>query len=113
MSPKILQVNLTYNIARADLEAAWLEVAQPIADWPGLQWKIWSINEAGNEFSGIYLFESDAALQSYLASPIVEALSSSPVLSNISVKMLDVMESHSAITRGPVRAGLAVPSGEG
>ena len=37
MSQKILQVNLKFNIPRTDLEAAWLDVAQPIADSPGLR----------------------------------------------------------------------------
>lgn len=53
MSQKILQVNLKFSIPRADLEAAWLPVAQPIADVPGLRWKIWLMNEtehtAGSE----------------------------------------------------------------
>jgi Putative mono-oxygenase ydhR len=103
MSPKILQVNLRFSISRADLEAAWLEAAQPIADWPGLRWKVWLMNEAEKEAGGMYLFESEAAAQSYLAGPIVAALKASPVISNISAKLFDVLESHTAITRGPVK----------
>ena len=103
MSQKILQVNMKFSIPRADLEAAWLDVAQPIADLPGLRWKVWLMNEAEQEAGGIYLFESEAAAQSYLDGPIVAALKSSPAVSNISAKLFDVLESHTAITRGPVK----------
>ena len=108
MSEKILQLNLNFSISRTELETAWLEVAQPIADVPGLRWKVWLMNEAEQEAGGIYLFESEAAAQSYLAGPIVAALKSSPVVSNISAKLFDVLESHSAITRGPVKSALDV-----
>jgi len=103
MSQKLLQVNLNFSISKAELEKAWLEAAQPIADWPGLLWKVWLINEAEHEAGGIYLFKSETAAQSYLASPIVESLKSSPVISNIRAKLFDVLESHTAITRGPLK----------
>jgi hypothetical protein len=108
MSEKILQLNLNFSISRAELEAAWLEVAQPIADVPGLRWKVWLMNEVEQEAGGIYLFENEAAAQSYLAGPIVAALKSSPAVSNISAKLFDVLESHNAITRGPVKSALDV-----
>jgi hypothetical protein len=34
--------------------------------------------------------------------PIVAALKASPDYSNVSAKLFDVLESHSAITKGPV-----------
>jgi hypothetical protein len=37
-----------------------------------------------------------------MAGPIVAALKSSPVISNISAKLFDLMEKHSAVTRGPL-----------
>ena len=106
MSPKILQVNMKFSIPRADLEAAWLEAAQPIADVPGLRWKVWLMNEADHEAGGIYLFESEAAAQAYLAGPIVAALKSSPAVSNISAKLFDVLEGHTTITHGPLKQAL-------
>ena len=106
MSEKILQVNMKFSIPRADLEAAWLDVAQPIADCPGLRWKVWLMNEAEHEAGGIYLFESEAAMKAYMAGPIVAAAMASPVLSNIEAKVFDVLESHTAITRGPVKQAL-------
>jgi hypothetical protein len=108
MTQQILQVNLTFSIPRADLSAAWLAVAKPIADVPGLCWKVWLMNEAGNEAGGIYLFENRAAAESYIAGPIVAALKSSPAVSNISAKLFDVMAEHSAITRAPLSVAPAL-----
>ena len=102
MPQQILQVNLKFSIPRQDLAAAWLDAAQPIADVPGLLWKVWLMNEAEHEAGGIYLFESKAAAEAYVAGPIVAALKSSPAISDISAKLFDVMEKHSAITRGPL-----------
>ncbi len=104
MSQQILQVNLKFSIPRADLVEAWLGAAQPIADTPGLQWKVWLMNEAGNEAGGIYLFESENAAQSYISGPIVAALKASPAVSDISAKLFDVLPEHSAITRAPLHA---------
>ena len=36
MSQQILQVNMNFSVPRADLEEAWLGVAQPISATPGL-----------------------------------------------------------------------------
>jgi len=99
---KILQVNLKFTIPRADLETAWLDAAQPIADTPGLLWKVWLMNERENEAGGIYLFENEAAAQSYIGGPIVASLKASPAVSNISAKLFDVMAYHSAVTRAPL-----------
>ena len=107
MSQQILQVNMNYSIPRADLETAWLGAAQPIADTPGLVWKVWLINEVEKEAGGIYLFESAEAAHAYASGPIVAALKASPAVSNISAKMFSVLSDHSAITRAPLSAAVA------
>lgn len=106
MPQQILQVNLKFSIPRADLTDAWLNAAQTIADAPGLVWKVWLMNEAENEAGGIYLFENRAAAESYIGGPVVASLKSSPVVSNISAKLFDVLEEHSAVTRAPLTHAL-------
>lgn len=103
MAQKLLQVNLNFSILRAELETAWLGAAQPIADTPGLRWKVWLMNEAEREAGGIYSFDSEGAAQAYLNGPIVAALKASPGISNISAKLFDVLAEHTDITRGPVK----------
>jgi hypothetical protein len=107
MTQKILQVNLKFSISRAELESAWLPAAQPIADVPGLVWKIWLMNETEHTAGGIYLFENEPALRAYLAGPIVAAMMVSPVLSNIEARVFDMLESHTSITHGPVKEAMS------
>ena len=105
MSQKILQINYKFSIPGADLEQAFLPAAPIIADTPGLRWKIWLMNEADSEAGGIYLFDDQASAQAFLAGPLMTAMGANPVVSNISAKLFDVTEEHTAITRGPVRVG--------
>lgn len=105
MSQKILQINYKFGIPAADFSRAMLPAAQPISESPGLQWKIWLINEADSEAGGIYLFEDEAALNAFLGGPIVSAFKANPVVSDIRVKVFDVSEAHSLVTRAPIAAG--------
>jgi len=102
MSQKILQINLSYSISRSDLESAWLDAVQAVADVPGLLWKVWLIDENRKEAGGLYLFENEAAALSYMDSTIVASMKASPAVSNISAKLFDVIEPHSVVTRGPL-----------
>lgn len=112
MSQKILQINFTFNdVSGAELQQAWLPAAQPIAGTPGLRWKVWLVEETKCECGGIYLFDDEASMQAFLAGPIVAATKDAPILSNASVKMFDIMEAHTAITRGPVNAGATARDG--
>ena len=61
-------------------EQECLPAAQPIADIPGLRWKIWLMKEKEQTAGGTYLFENEAALQSYMAGPILAAMMVSHVL---------------------------------
>jgi len=109
MSQKILQINLKFNgVSRAELEQAWLPAAQPIADTPGLRWKIWLMNESECAAGGIYLFDDETAVQGFLTGPIVAAMGEDPTISDVSARMFDVMGAHTAVTRGPVLEGVRV-----
>jgi hypothetical protein len=108
MSQKILQINFQLSVSAKDYEQACLPAAQPIANTPGLRWKVWLMNEAEHEAGGIYLFDDEASVQAFLSGPIVAAVKSNPAISDISAKMFDVMEGLTGITRGPVREGSRV-----
>jgi hypothetical protein len=108
MSPKILQINFQFSVSAKDYEQACLPAAQPIADTPGLRWKVWLMNEAEHEAGGIYLFDDGASVEAFLAGPVVAAVKSDPAITGISAKMFDVMDALTAITRGPVREGSRV-----
>jgi hypothetical protein len=88
MPTRILQINYKLNGPRAEYERENLPYAQPIADIPGLLWKIWIINEAQSEAGGIYLFDDYAAVQAFLDGPIIAEMKGDPTLS---IKAFDVI----------------------
>jgi hypothetical protein len=100
MSAKILQINYKLNGPRAEYEKENLPCAQPIADIPGLRWKVWIINEAQSEAGGVYLFDDDAAVQAFVDGPIIAEMKGDPTLS---IKAFDVIVELTSITRGPVK----------
>ncbi|MCC7208186.1 MAG: YdhR family protein [Anaerolineae bacterium] len=105
MSLKILQINFKFNVPQTELEQAFAPAAQPIADTPGLRWKIWLMNGAAHEAGGVYLFDDEASLQAFLDGPIVASVGSNPALTDVSVKVFDTIEALTLVTRGPIREG--------
>ena len=99
---KIVQINLKYKVTRPELEKAFLEIAQPVADLKGLLWKVWIINEVEKSAGGIYLFENDASVQAFHEGEIVAAIMKHPALSDIEAKVFDILPEHTKITRGPI-----------
>jgi hypothetical protein len=104
MTPKILQINFKLNASTADYEKVCQSVAQAVADVPGLRWKIWLLNEREKEAGGMYLFDTEQALNDYLAGPIVAQVKSHPAIQDLSAKQFEVMGEVTAITRGPLLA---------
>jgi hypothetical protein len=100
----ILQINFKLNVPAAEDDKVCRSLAQAMADVPGLRWKVWLLNEREKEAGGIYLFETDKALDDYLTGPIVAQVKTHPALRDISAKKFDVMPEVTAITRGPVPA---------
>jgi len=104
MSGRILNVIFKFNVTGEEYVEAVQPLVEDISKAPGLQWKIWILNDAESEAGGIHLFEDEAACNNYLAGPIVEIITSHPALSDFDVKQFDVMEEETAATRGPVGA---------
>ena len=99
---KILQINYQLQSSITDFLNAAEPVANMIASVEGLRWKIWLKNEDGNEGGGLYFFETESSLKSFLSGPIVEKLKSNPAITNVSAKVFDVPEELSTITQAPV-----------
>ena len=101
-APRILQINYRLEGTAAEYLEANRPYAEPIARTPGLQWKVWLLNESTNEAGGIYLFENDAALQEFLRGPIAAEVRNDPTAS---FKEFDVPMELASITRAPVGGG--------
>lgn len=102
MSSSVLQINFKFSVSPTELAEDFAPLAEPIAEVPGLRWKIWSLNEDTSEFAGIYLFDDKESVKAYLEGPIIAEVSQHPALSDISAKQFGVLDEFSTITRGPV-----------
>lgn len=103
----VLQVNFKLNVSSAEYQEMCKSLARAFADVPGLQWKVWLLNEQEKEAGGIYLFNSEQALNDYLSGPIATQVKGHPALRDITVKRFDVMDEVTAVTRGPVSVAAA------
>jgi hypothetical protein len=100
----ILQINFKLNVSPAEYRKICSSVVQPIADVPGLIWKVWMLNEQNGEAGGIYLFQDKQSLDAYLSSPIIRKIKSLPQLSEISAKWFEAIPELTVVTRGPISA---------
>ena len=102
MSGKVLQINVRFNVSTEALEKDFNEVANPISEVLGLKWKIFGINGEEKEATGIYLFEDEESLKAYINGPIVSAMKTKEVFTEIKMRIFDISEEATAKTRGPV-----------
>lgn len=105
----IVQVNYTRPaMPKAQWEARYTDDrARQFLAVPGLAWKIWLDDEEERRAGGIYLFDTRASAQAYMDGPIVARMKANPDITDLQVRMFDVRENMTAITRGPV-PGLAM-----
>ena len=104
----IVQINFGNDVSEAEVEARTNpEQTQAIADVPGLLWKVWLRSPERRESGGIYLFESREAADAYVAGPIVARIKGNPDYQHVSVKIFDVREAPSRVTRAPLAGLLA------
>jgi hypothetical protein len=75
-------------------------LARAIADVPGLICKVWTENPETGEAGGIYLFEDEASLDSYLEGKIDRMKASG--IEDIRARKFDVNERLTQITRGRI-----------
>jgi hypothetical protein len=102
MPATILQINFTFEGSKAEYLEAFSQVAASIAATPGLRWKVWPWNEGDRVGGGVYLFDDAASAQAFLQGPIASGLGQHPAVSDISIQQFEVLDSLTAVTRGPV-----------
>ena len=99
MTSKIVHITYKLDAPKEKYEEENLPYAQPIADVPGLLWKVWIINEEESEAGGVYLFSDDVAVKGFLDGPIISEMKGDP---SLSIKTFDVLEGLTVVTRGPI-----------
>ena len=105
---KNLQVSFKFDGDRDTFEKTFEDAVQPIADTAGLRWKIWLWNEEERVGAGVYLFDDQASIDAYLGGPIIAPLGDHPAISEISVKVYDIVERPTVTTRGPIGKKVSV-----
>ena len=105
MSARILQLNFKFDLSPAEYEAAVSPLAGDFAEVPGLQWKVWLMNELDLEAGGIYVFDDQASLDAYLEGELAAVVMAHPALTDFEAKQFDVMDAPTAVTRGPIGVG--------
>jgi hypothetical protein len=106
MSQKLLQINFKFTSSAADYVKLVSPFADPIAAVPGLEWKVWIVNEKNREAGGIYLFRDEPTANAYLDGEIVMGLKKQPTLMDINAKVFDVVEDMTHKTRGPIETAV-------
>ena len=98
MSIKLLQIDFKMKGPWGDeMTEAFTDLANHIAETPGLISKIWTENEQTGEAGGIYLFEDEASLKTYLEEHTIRLNSFG--ITEINAKIFDANEALSKITR--------------
>lgn len=101
MPQKILQVNFKFNMTRAEYEQSCLLSAPDLAAILGLRWKVWIMNEVEQVAGGIYLFDDETSLQSFIGA--LTGMLNVPGFSEVSIKPFEILEELTQITRGPIQ----------
>jgi hypothetical protein len=83
-----------------EMAAEYSDLAYRIADVPGLICKVWTENREMGEAGGVYLFQDEASLDSYLAGKIERMKASG--IEDVRARKFDVNEQLTQITRGRI-----------
>jgi hypothetical protein len=98
---KLLQMDYPFNGPwGSEMTEEYSDLARRIADVPGLICKVWTENPGAREAGGIYLFQDEASLDSYLAGKIERMKASG--IEDVRAKKFDVNEELTQITRGRI-----------
>ena len=101
MSSKVnVQIQFNLRCAPAEYRGLADHVAGAVAAVPGLLWKVWILDEERGRGGGVYLFADRVAATAYLEGPIVKGLRGNPAIADVDVRLFDVLDGPSVITRG-------------
>jgi hypothetical protein len=104
MSQKILITKFRFSVSPQEYKEMVKALAQPFAEVPGCQWKIWLMDEEKKEAGAIYLFTDEMAMNLFLESPLVASVLAHPALSDFELRPCNVLKEVSEITHAPLAA---------
>jgi hypothetical protein len=102
MARTTIQINFRLELPVEEFRSLCAGAAPEIAAVPGLQWKLFTLDEDDAAAAGIYLFDDRASAEAYVEGPIVAGLRGHPGIVDLSIRLMEVDEDSSRIT-GPGR----------
>ena len=93
---------VTFQLSGLDPDAyrAHCEASASIfTDIPGLRAKAWLANPSTNTYGGVYAWESEEAMETYVGGPIFSALLRNPGMTGVTTHGFGVLERPTEITR--------------
>lgn len=103
MSQQIIQVNFHFRGSREEYEKSAAKVTGICGNMPGLQWKIWLMNEEKKEVGGIYLFMDKASADRFKRSGMYKYISTNPEYRNFNAKQFGLLDVPGMFTSAPTR----------
>ena len=84
-----------------DLTKMASDLARKLNETPDMVWKIWTENSRTGDCGGVYLFSDETSANNFLKEHLPRLASMG--IKDVRAKVLEVNESLSKITRGPIR----------
>lgn len=101
--PVLVQINFRYNISDDQLHDLAMSFPKDIMpNILGLRWKIFAKDSAERTSCGIYLFDTMAHALEYESGDEVAKMKSAPAVSDLSIRISDVMTEESVLCGAPV-----------
>lgn len=101
MSAKILLVTYGCSLSQREFDETIARGAGDLAKFPGLQWKIWIVDEGRKTCGGVHLFDDGASVEAYLRQ-VIDGLADHPAVTGVTTNVFDIMTAPSLVTRGPI-----------
>lgn len=92
------------GVSEKELNELCDQLAPAIAAMPGLVSKVWLANAETNTYGGVYTWEDQASIDSFMGSQLIADFVGHPNITNVTSQVFDVMEEQSKVTRGLTQA---------
>lgn len=102
MAKKIVQMNFKYKVEDDELLKLYNGMANYFVELKGLEWKIWLHDPAKKMSGGIFLFKDEKSVNDFQNSYITPRLMKNPAVSDVDVKVFDILPELTKMTRGPI-----------
>lgn len=99
----LLLIDYEWDVDWSAAEFPTEKDSAPLAEYPGIRWKIWLRDHGTRTRGGFYLFSDRAAAEAFreLAIENLKSWGGDSIV-NLRARVLDIDEANSRITRGPL-----------